>query len=92
MDDRPARRGPRGDHGLDRVVRVRTPGGRLVPSTFDDFCDWYAEAIKARLYDRDPDALATALALLERLLAYLHPVMPHVTEEIWTALPIATSG
>jgi valyl-tRNA synthetase len=52
--------------------------------TFDDFCDWYAEAIKPRLYERDPDAIATALAALERLLALLHPVMPHVTEEIWS--------
>lgn len=54
---------------------------------FDDFCDWYAEAIKPRLYDRDPAACATALAALEQLLALLHPVMPHVTEEIWTQLP-----
>jgi Valyl-tRNA synthetase len=30
---------------------------------------------------------ATALAALERLLTLLHPVMPHVTEEIWTHLP-----
>ncbi|MBV8079260.1 MAG: valine--tRNA ligase [Actinobacteria bacterium] len=52
--------------------------------TFDDFCDWYAEAIKPRLYDRDERAVATALAALERLLALLHPVMPHVTEEIWS--------
>jgi valyl-tRNA synthetase len=52
--------------------------------TFDDFCDWYAEAIKPRLYDGDEDARATALAALERLLALLHPVMPHVTEEIWS--------
>jgi valyl-tRNA synthetase len=52
--------------------------------TFDDFCDWYAEAIKPRLYDRDADAAATALAALERLLKLLHPVMPHVTEEIWS--------
>jgi valyl-tRNA synthetase len=52
--------------------------------TFDDFCDWYAEAIKPRLYDGDPDARATALAALERLVALLHPVMPHVTEEIWS--------
>jgi valyl-tRNA synthetase len=52
--------------------------------TFDDFCDWYAEAIKPRLYERDPDAIATALAALERLLALLHPMMPHVTEEIWS--------
>jgi valyl-tRNA synthetase len=54
---------------------------------FDDFCDWYAEAIKPRLYDRDEDAAATALAALEKLLRLLHPVMPHVTEEIWSNLP-----
>jgi valyl-tRNA synthetase len=54
---------------------------------FDDFCDWYAEAIKPRLYEDDADAAATALAALERLLALLHPVMPHVTEEIWSQLP-----
>ncbi len=51
--------------------------------TFDDFCDWYAEAIKPRLYADDPAAISTALAALERLLALLHPVLPHVTEEIW---------
>jgi valyl-tRNA synthetase len=55
--------------------------------TFDDFCDWYAEAIKPRLYEKDEDASATALAALERLLKLLHPVLPHVTEEIWTNLP-----
>ena len=59
--------------------------------TFDDFCDWYAEAIKPRLYDGDADAQATALAALERLLQLLHPVMPHVTEEIWTHLPARES-
>jgi valyl-tRNA synthetase len=55
--------------------------------TFDDFCDWYAEAVKSRLYDGDADARATATAALERLLKLLHPAMPHVTEEIWTNLP-----
>jgi valyl-tRNA synthetase len=55
--------------------------------TFDDFCDWYAEAIKPRLYDGEADARATALAALDRLLRLLHPVMPHVTEEIWSQLP-----
>jgi len=60
---------------------------RLYHLTFDDFCDWYAEAVKPRLYARDADAQATALAALERLLKLLHPVMPHVTEEIWTHLP-----
>jgi valyl-tRNA synthetase len=60
---------------------------RLYRVIFDDFCDWYAEAIKPRLYEGDEDARATALAALERLLALLHPVMPHVTEEIWSNLP-----
>jgi valyl-tRNA synthetase len=55
--------------------------------TFDDFCDWYAEAIKPRLREGDENARATALAALERLLKLLHPIMPHVTEEIWTQLP-----
>ena len=64
---------------------------RLYHLTFDDFCDWYAEAAKARLYDGDADARATALAALERLLALLHPVMPHVTEEIWGYLPARES-
>jgi valyl-tRNA synthetase len=60
---------------------------RLYHLTFDDFCDWYAEAIKPRLYDGDEDARATALEALGRLLKLLHPVMPHVTEEIWSNLP-----
>jgi len=55
---------------------------RLYHLTFDDFCDWYLEAIKPRL--EDADAKATAFAALERLLTLLHPVMPHVTEEVWS--------
>ena len=64
----------------------------LYSLTFDDFCDWYAEAAKPRLYEDGPDAAATALAALERLLKLLHPVMPHVTEEIWSQLPRARAG
>jgi valyl-tRNA synthetase len=59
--------------------------------TFDDFCDWYAEAVKPRLYAGDADARATAVAALERLLKVLHPFMPHVTEEIWSNLPARES-
>jgi valyl-tRNA synthetase len=61
--------------------------GVLYHLTFDDFCDWYAEATKPRLYAGDEAAAATALAALERLLLLLHPVLPHVTEEIWSQLP-----
>ena len=55
--------------------------------TFDDFCDWYAEAIKPRLRAGDDGAIATSLYALARLVALLHPFMPHVTEEIWSHLP-----
>jgi valyl-tRNA synthetase len=73
--------------GFDFAAAVKA----LYSLTFDDFCDWYAEAAKPRLYEDDPDAAATALAALERLLALLHPVMPHVTEEIWSELPARES-
>ena len=76
---------------LPRRVRLLAHGGELYHLTFDDFCDWYAEAAKARLYDGDADARATAVAALERLLKLLHPAMPHVTEEIWSNLPARES-
>jgi valyl-tRNA synthetase len=82
---------------LRRIDEVRAEVEKLLPRfdfsgvadalyhlTFDDFCDWYAEAIKPRLYEGDANAAATALGALERLLALLHPVLPHVTEEIWS--------
>jgi valyl-tRNA synthetase len=62
---------------------------RLYHLTFDDFCDWYLESIKPRL--EEEEVQATAFAALERLLKLLHPVMPHVTEEIWTNLPARES-
>ena len=73
----------------ERLARFEFAGvaTRLYHLTFDEFCDWYAEAIKPRLYGGDEEARATALAALERLLKLLHPLMPHVTEEIWSNLP-----
>jgi valyl-tRNA synthetase len=62
---------------------------RLYHLTFDDFCDWYLESIKPRL--GEPAVRATAFAALERLLKLLHPVLPHVTEEIWSNLPARES-
>ena len=62
---------------------------RLYHLTFDDFCDWYLESIKPRL--GEPDVKATAFAALERLLKLLHPMLPHVTEEIWSHLPARSS-
>src|SRR5690606_7436862 len=59
---------------------------------WSEYCDWYIELIKARLYqDEDPVAKKTAqyigTLVLEKILRLLHPVMPFITEEIWQQLP-----
>src|SRR4051795_9311425 len=53
---------------------------------WSELCDWYLEIVKPRLYDGDPAATATLLLVLERTLALLHPMMPFVTEEIYSYL------
>jgi valyl-tRNA synthetase len=52
-----------------------------------DLCDWYLEIVKPRLYDGEEEVAATLLYALERMLALLHPLMPFVTEEIWSYHP-----
>jgi valyl-tRNA synthetase len=55
-----------------------------------EVCDWYIELVKPRLYDREADRSALSanlLHVLERVLGLLHPIMPFVTEEIWSFLP-----
>ncbi len=57
-----------------------------------EFCDWYVELIKQRLYyTDDPTAKHTAQAvaseILEGTMRMLHPIMPFITEEIWQRLP-----
>lgn len=59
---------------------------------WSEFCDWYIELIKPRLYqDQDLSQKRTAqyigVMVLERILRLLHPVMPFITEEIWQQLP-----
>jgi len=52
-----------------------------------DLCDWYLEIVKPRLYDGEAEVSATLLHALERVLGLLHPLMPFVTEEIWSFHP-----
>jgi valyl-tRNA synthetase len=61
-----------------------------------DFCDWYLEMIKSRLYGGEP--AENKLALLDRTLdvfdcalRLLHPLMPFLTEELWQRLQPRTS-
>jgi valyl-tRNA synthetase len=62
---------------------------------WSELCDWYLELAKPRLYDEAADRTAvsaTLLFCLDRTLRLLHPLMPHVTEEIWSYLPGGASG
>jgi valyl-tRNA synthetase len=54
---------------------------------WSEFCDWYLEIVKPRLYEGEPEASANLLHVLEQFLALAHPVIPFVTEEIWGYLP-----
>jgi len=54
---------------------------------WSELCDWYLEIAKPRLYEQERDVSATLLYALERILALLHPIMPFVTEEIWSFHP-----
>jgi valyl-tRNA synthetase len=54
---------------------------------WSEFCDWYLEIVKPRLYDGDEDAAANLLYLLEEVLRLAHPMVPFVTEEVWGYLP-----
>ena len=61
---------------------------------WSEFCDWYIELVKPRLYSKEDPTRAAAqetLALvLEATLRLLHPFMPYITEAIWQRLPLQT--
>jgi valyl-tRNA synthetase len=64
----------------------------LHTATWSEYCDWYLEMAKVRLGPDEEPATRVAtwqvLAwVLDRYLRMLHPVMPHITEEIWGRLP-----
>ena len=57
---------------------------------WDEVCDWYLELAKVPLAGDDPQAAETTRQVLglvlDQLLRLLHPVIPFVTDELWTAL------
>ena len=56
-----------------------------------EFCDWYIEAVKKRLQNKDRKTVQNVLVhVLDQSLKLLHPIMPFLTEELWQRLP--TSG
>lgn len=56
--------------------------------TWNEFCDWYLEMIKPRLWDEDqkPVAQRVLVGVLDSLLRLLQPFVPFITEELWQRL------
>jgi len=56
-----------------------------------NYCDWYIEFTKERIYKGDDktirDALSVLIHVLDQSMRLLHPIMPFITEEIWQHLP-----
>ncbi|EOC99495.1 valine--tRNA ligase [Caldisalinibacter kiritimatiensis] len=64
---------------------------KIYDFTWNEYCDWYIEMVKTRLYGEDENEKNTAryvlLTVLKDILKLLHPFMPFITEEIWNHLP-----
>jgi valyl-tRNA synthetase len=63
---------------------------------WNDFCDWYVEMIKNKLYGDDEEiksaVLSRALSIFENILKMVHPFMPFVTEELWQLIQKRKDG
>jgi len=64
---------------------------RIYEFIWDEYCDWYIELSKKRLYSEDETEKETAqkvlIKVLKDMVKLLHPFMPFITEEIWSHLP-----
>jgi valyl-tRNA synthetase len=64
---------------------------KIYDFTWNEYCDWYIEMSKTRLFGDQESARKTAQAVLTEvlkgILKLLHPFMPFITEEIWQTLP-----
>ncbi len=54
--------------------------------TWDDFCDWYLEIAKSRINAGETGPKAIVAYVLDGLLRLLHPMIPYVTETVWSRL------
>lgn len=63
-------------------------GDMLYDFIWNEYCDWYIEMAKVRLYGQDAKAKEAVervlMYVLKRILIMLHPFMPFITEEIWS--------
>ncbi len=63
---------------------------------WNDFCDWYIELTKKRLYSEDEEVksavLTRALNLFGNILKMIHPFMPFISEELWQVIETRETG
>ena len=63
---------------------------------WNDFCDWYIELSKNRMYSDDKEVkaavLTRSLALFAEMMKLIHPFMPFISEEIWQLLDERNEG
>ena len=66
-------------------------GQRIYDLIWNEYCDWYIELVKTRLWGDDEEdkkvVRFTLVTCLRDMLKLLHPFMPFITEEIWSYLP-----
>ncbi|MFV0518577.1 MAG: valine--tRNA ligase [Aminipila sp.] len=66
-------------------------GQKVYEVIWNEYCDWYIELVKGRLYGDDEEDKKVARYVLVRtlkdMLKMLHPFMPFITEEIWSFMP-----
>ena len=80
--------------------RFHEVAGLLYDFFWGDYCDWFVEAAKPILNGSDEQAKNAILTVMDATLSgtlrLLHPLMPHVTEELWKRLgfqaPASASG
>lgn len=63
---------------------------------WNDYCDWYLEMSKNRIYSEDKEiksaVLTRSINLFAEMMKLLHPMMPYITEEIWQLLDDRKDG
>jgi valyl-tRNA synthetase len=79
-----------------REYKFNEVAQRLYDFFWGDYCDWFIEAAKTDIFSEDEKRKASVLAVMDFVLSgvlrLLHPFMPHITEELWDVLGLATGG
>lgn len=77
-------------HNLDKY-ELGLAASKIYDFIWEEYCDWYIEMVKSRLYGDDEKSKVVAqqvlLYVLKDINRLLHPFMPFITEEIWSHLP-----